>query len=112
MAEFSVAERLGFKAGPREAEQQADGYLFRAEQELQQAERAKPWSPEASKYITRAQGDLQRAGNLYEPIEGFSNVGPNLERLYSDRAKLTSIQARNERASSSRKSYRKARTWR
>src|SRR5262249_47400326 len=36
-AELSLAERFGFRAGPREAEQQADGYLFRAELELEQA---------------------------------------------------------------------------
>ena len=29
MAEFHQAERLGFKIGPREMEQQADGYLAR-----------------------------------------------------------------------------------
>jgi eukaryotic-like serine/threonine-protein kinase len=105
VAEVSVAERLGFKAGPREAEEQADGYLYRAEQELLQADRAKPGSPEAVKYATRTQSDLQRAANLYEPIEGFSSVGSNLERLDLDRAKLQSLQARKELASNPRKRY-------
>jgi serine/threonine protein kinase len=113
VAELSVAERLGFKAGPREFEQQADGYLYRAEQELQQAQKAKPSSDDSKKYVARAQGDLQRAVNLYEPIEGFSNVAANLERLYNDRTRLQLLQARNEKASSPRKPYRpRVRTWR
>jgi hypothetical protein len=109
VAELTVAERLGFKAGPREAEQQGDGYLFRAEQELVQADRAKPGSPEAAKYAARTQSDLQRTINLYEPIEGFSNVASNLERADLDRAKLQSLQARNELASAPRKRYGKGR---
>ncbi len=112
VAEMSVAERLGFKAGPREFEQQADGYLFRSEQALRQAQKAKPSSEEAKKYAARAQGDLQRAVNLYEPIEGFSNVGANLDRLYSDRAQLQLLQARNEKASAPRKRYGRLPTWR
>ncbi len=113
VAELSVAERLGFKAGPREFEQQADGYLFRAERALQQAQKEKPSSEDAKKYVARAQGDLQRAMNLYEPIEGFSNVGANLERLYSDRTQVQLLQARNEKASTPRKPYRpKVHAWR
>ncbi len=112
VAELSVAERLGFKAGPREFEQQADGYLNRAEQALQQAQKAKPTSEDAKKYVTRAQGDLQRAANLYEPIEGFSNVGANLERLETDRTQLHLLEARNEKASAPRKRYGKVRAWR
>jgi len=112
VAELSVAERLGFKPGPREAEQQADGYLFRAEQELVQADKAKAGSPEAAKYAARTQSDLQRAFNLDEPIEGFSNVGSNLERIDLDRAKLQSLQARNALAKAPKKRYVKGRTWR
>ena len=112
VAELSVAERLGFKPGPREAEQQAEGYLFRAEQELVQADKAKPESPESAKYAARTQSDLQRAFNLDEPIEGFSNVSSNLERIDLDRAKLQSLQARNALAKAPKKRYVKGRTWR
>ena len=112
MAELSIAERLGFKTGPREAEEQADGYLFRAEQELERAEKAKPASAEAAKYAARAQSEFQRAANLYEPIEGFSNVSANLERLYSDRVKLQSLQAKGERAGAPRRRNGRPRTWR
>jgi serine/threonine protein kinase len=111
VAELAVAERLGFKAGPREFEQQADGYLFRAEQELHQAQRAITSSADSKKHIARAQGDLQRAVSLYEPIEGFSNVGANLERLYTDRTQLQLLQAKNEKASTPRKSYKRLHPW-
>jgi len=112
IAELSVAERLGFKSGPRESEEQADGYLHRAEQELVEADKAKPGSGEATRYATRTQSDLQRAANLYEPIEGFSNVASNLERIDLDRAKLQSLVARNELAATPKKRYAKGRTWR
>lgn len=104
VAELSNAERLGFKPGPRELEEQADGYLLRAEQELQQAQRAKAAkNPESVKYLSQAQGDLERARNLYEPIAGFSNVSANLNRLYRDRAKEQLLEAKNQKTSSPRK---------
>jgi len=104
VAELSNAERLGFKPGPRELEEQADGYLLRAEQELQQAQRAKvAKNPESAKYVSLAQGDLERARNLYEPIAGFSNVSTNLNRLYRDRAKEQLLEAQNQKTSSPRK---------
>jgi len=103
-AELSSAERLGFKPGPREFEEQADGYLLRAEQELQQAQRFKAVkSPEAAKFLSRAQGDLERARNLYEPIAGFSNVSANLNRLYRDRARQQVLEAQNQKTTSPRK---------
>ncbi len=37
MAELHQAQRLGFEPGPREAEEEADGYRFRATDELNQA---------------------------------------------------------------------------
>jgi len=104
VAELSAAERLGFKPGPREFEEQADGYLLRAEQELLQAQRAKAAkNPESAKYLSLAQGDLERARNLYEPIAGFSNVSANLNRLYRDRAKEQLLIAKNQKPSSPRK---------
>ncbi len=111
-AELSIAERYGFKPGPREAEEQADGYLFRAEQELQQAEKANPTSPDATKFMARTRGDFERAGNLYEPIEGFSNVSASLEHLEDDRTRLQLLQAKVEKASAPHKRSGRARTWR
>ena len=113
VAELTDAERLGFKAGPREFEQQADGYLVRGEQELQQAQRAHLTRQEAGKYLSLAQGDLERARNLYEPIAGFSNVSANLNRLYRDRATEQSLQAKNQKPAGSRKLMaRRPRSWR
>jgi hypothetical protein len=112
VAELSDAERLGFKPGPREFEQQADGYLFRAEQELQQSQRANEPRPEIAKNLSLAQGDLERARNLYEPIAGFSGVSSNLNRLYRDRGKLQLLQAASEKAAKPKKPYRRPRTWR
>jgi predicted Ser/Thr protein kinase len=113
IAELSEAERLSFKPGPREFEEQADGYLLRAEQELQQAQKAGAPRPDAAKYLSLAQGDLERARNLYEPIAGFSNVSANLNRLYRDRAKEQLLQAKSEKPANPRKLIaRRPRSWR
>ena len=113
LAELSDAERLGFKLGPREFEQQADGYLLRAEQELQQAQKAKLPRPDAARYLALAQGDLERARNLYEPIAGFSHVSSSLERLYRDRDRQQVLLAANQRQGSPRKvAVRRPRSWR
>jgi hypothetical protein len=83
VAEFHAAERLGFRPGPREAEQQADAYLYRAEREMAAWQRVSSKATEA-RYLTLAQHDFERARNLYEPIAGFSNVSQNLKRLNQD----------------------------
>jgi len=114
LAALSDAERLGFKPGPREVEEEADGYLLRAEQELQQAQRAKvSHNLEATRYLTLAQGDLERARNLYEPIAGFSNVSANLSRLYHDRARKELLDAQIQKTSYQRRLMaRRPRSWR
>ena len=112
VAELSDAERLGFKPGPREFEEQADGYLLRAEQELQQAQKPKLLRPDADKYLSLAKGDLERARNLYEPIAGYSNVSSNLNRLYRDRAKEQVLQAKIEKPIYPRKLVARRRSWR
>ena len=112
IAELADAERSGFKPGPREFELQADGYLLRAEQELRRAGQPDTPRPEVARYLSLAQGDLERARNLYEPIEGFSNVSSNLNRLYRDRTKQQLLQAKIQKAASPRKPYRRPRTWR
>jgi hypothetical protein len=113
MAELSDAERLGFKLGPREFEQQADGYLLRAEQELQQAQKSKLPRPDAARYLALAQGDLERARNLYEPIAGFSQVSSSLERLYGDRDRQQLLLAANQRQGNPRRvAARRPRSWR
>lgn len=90
LAEFRAAERLGFRPGPREFEAQADGYLYLAEQELHQWQKATTKSVQAH-YYALMQRDLNRARDLYEPITGFSNVSQNLQQLYNDEAKEREI---------------------
>jgi len=57
-------------------------------------------------------GDMDRARNLYEPIDGYSNVGSNLKRLDRDRDRLQVLLARNEKPIYARKMPRRPRTWR
>jgi hypothetical protein len=110
VAEFHQAERLGFKLGPREIEQQADGYLARAQFELRQAERvSKTSAVQEAHYLSLARRDFERARNLYEPIEGYSNVGLNLQSLYKDRSRQEKLQADYELA---RQKRLRVRRWR
>jgi hypothetical protein len=85
MAELHEAQRLGFEPGPREAEEEADGYRFRATAELAEARRYGPKNSAAEKrYLRLAERDFDRARQLYEPIEGFSNVSVALRQVDDD----------------------------
>jgi hypothetical protein len=103
LAELHQAERLGFIPGPREAEEQADGYLLRAESELR------------SHTLRLASGDLDRARALYEPIIGFSHVDDDLKRLDQDEtvaAKLNAPAAPIHAAPASKKKEAAKKRWR
>ena len=97
LAQLHEAEQLGYKPGPREREQQADGYLFRAESRLRQAQQNVSF-PEKRKWLFLAHSDIERARNLYEPIDGFSNVRLSLEQLYRHRTRAAEISAALDRA--------------
>jgi Protein kinase domain len=84
MAELNQAERLGFRPGPREMEEEADGYRFRATAELNQARKDEISKTEEQRYLRLAQRDFDRARQLYEPIEGFSNVSVALRQVDDD----------------------------
>lgn len=112
LAEFSNAERFGFRAGPREFEQQGDGYLLRAEQEMRQAQGAAASKDDAAKSLSLAQNDLERARNLYEPFDGFSNITANLNRLYRDRTKLQALEEKFKQAAIPKRYSRRPRSWR
>lgn len=85
IAELHQAERLGFQLGPREMEQQADGYRLRADAELREARRYRETSRAmAGRYLRMAQRDYERARQLYEPILGFSNVNAALSQVDDD----------------------------
>jgi tetratricopeptide (TPR) repeat protein len=84
-AEFQTAQRLGYPLGPREMEQEADGYRFRASQEMADARKAHAVSrDQETRLLQLAQRDFDRARALYEPILGFSKVEVALQQLDSD----------------------------
>ena len=85
MAELHEAERLGFQPGPRELEEEADGYRFRATSELSEARKYGQTSRIlAQRYLRLAQRDFERSRQLYEPILGFSNVSVALRQVDDD----------------------------
>jgi hypothetical protein len=93
VAELHQAEQSGYKLGPREAEEEADGYLYRAEAEMARAKKL-PSSATAdrAKWLNLAGDDMDRARSLYEPIAGFSNVSSALEQLRQDQAQQINLQ--------------------
>ena len=85
VAELHEAQRLGFDPGPREMEQQADGYRLRASAELNAARRYRGTAKTSEEhYLQLAQRDFDRARQLYEPIEGFSNVSLAMRQVDDD----------------------------
>jgi eukaryotic-like serine/threonine-protein kinase len=85
VAELHEAVRLGFQPGPREIEEEADGYRFRAGSELEAARKYRETSrPLEERYLQLAQRDFERARQLYEPILGFSNVSVALRQVDDD----------------------------
>jgi hypothetical protein len=82
VAELHSAERLGFHLGPREMEQEADGYRIRAVAELSDARKYSGTVRSLEeRYLRLAQRDFERARQLYEPILGFSNVNVALRQV-------------------------------
>ncbi|HEX4750558.1 MAG TPA: serine/threonine-protein kinase [Bryobacteraceae bacterium] len=81
LGELHLAEQFGYKLGPREMEQEADGYLFRGEAELTKAKHS---TTDRAKWLTMARNDMDRARELYAPIAGFANVSSALEQLQED----------------------------
>ena len=85
VAELQEAQRLGFQPGPREMEEEADGYRFRASQELNDARKYRKTSRALEeRSLQLAQRDFDRARRLYEPILGFSNVSVALRQVDDD----------------------------
>ena len=94
MAELHAAQRLGFEPGPREMEEEADGYRFRAAAELSTAEKYRGASKALEeRYLRLAQRDFDRARQLYEPILGFSNVSVALRQVEDDDRLRNHLQA-------------------
>jgi serine/threonine protein kinase len=103
LAEFHQAEQLGYRSGPKEAQQKADGYLFRAEWELARAKKLFATSKQQSeKWCQLARDDIERARALDEPIAGFSNVSTNLQQIYQDRDQQMKLQMQYARVVASK----------
>jgi serine/threonine protein kinase len=113
IAEFELAEELGYHCGPREAEQEADGYLFRAEWELSRARQAPAAMREQrAKWLSMARADIQRARSRYEPIAGFSQVNASLVHLDEAASEQESLQTEDVRLPASKPHVRKRNTGR
>jgi hypothetical protein len=98
VAELHQAQQLGYKLGPREAEEQADGYRFRAEATVARAKRLPATAmQQRGQLLQMARADIERARRLYEPIAGFSNVTTNLERLLEAEIEEAKLQRANVR---------------
>jgi hypothetical protein len=94
MAEFQQAQRLGFLLGPREAAEQADGYLYRSEWELSRARgAASSDKDEATRWLQMSRADIENARKLYEPLVGFANVSASLEQAHKYRVELNRLEA-------------------
>jgi serine/threonine protein kinase len=99
LAEFHQAEQLGYRLGPREAVEQADGYLYRAQTELAHAKRVTASATqERARWLEAARLDIERARTLYEPISGFSDVDSDLEQVYAASSEEAKLQAENARS--------------
>ncbi len=93
LGEFHQAEQFGYKRGPKEIEEEADGYLFRAQWELSRAKRTPADArPDKAKWLQMARDDIERARTLYEPIIGYSNVSTNLEQVYEYQSEQIRLQ--------------------
>jgi serine/threonine protein kinase len=93
-AEFHEAEQVGYRLGPREAEQEGDGYLFRAETALAKAQQSqREDKAEVKRWLELANDDFERAKAQYEPIAGFSDVDAALKSLYAARAEQVHLES-------------------
>lgn len=107
-AELHQAQQLGYRLGPREAVEQADGYLYRAESELARVKRL-PASDkqDRARWLQAARVDIERARSLYEPISGFSKVDADLEQLYAVSGEQSKLQAENDQPPSRKQRFLK-----
>jgi tetratricopeptide (TPR) repeat protein len=113
VAELHAAEQLGFRAGPRELEQEADGYRFRAAAELSEARKYRGKSRAAEeRYLRLAQRDYGRARELYEPLMGYSNASVALRQVDDDdRTREQLNEALAKPARPQRRTVRRASRW-
>ena len=94
LAEFHQAEESGYRLGPRESEEQGDGYLYRAQSELTRAQSMPATAKhERARWLQAARSDIERARALYEPLSGFSHVDSDLEQVYAASGEEAKLEA-------------------
>jgi hypothetical protein len=96
-AEWHTAERLGFVTGPREWEQEGDGYLGRIEATFGDL-RAAGLREDQRRLHSLLQRDAIRARQRYEPITGFGNVTASLSRLEQVERSAAALESRRGEA--------------
>jgi serine/threonine protein kinase len=79
-AAFKAAGKRGYEKGRREREQLADGYRYRGERLMREANKASGL-PEETDLLERSEKDLQRAEDLYREILPYGNSGASLRRV-------------------------------
>ncbi|MBV9081407.1 MAG: serine/threonine protein kinase [Acidobacteriaceae bacterium] len=92
LAELRKAEELGYRPGPREAAETADGYLIQAEWELARAKCTIPGKAK-QRWTALARQDIARARRLYDQIASSSDVKPQLQRLKDARLEEVALEA-------------------
>jgi hypothetical protein len=83
LIELTVAEALGYKPQPREIEQKADAYRFRAWKELGKAWNRNTSPEQSQKLLVLGQGDLEAAESLYQQIPDFNQSAAHLRQVRS-----------------------------
>jgi serine/threonine protein kinase len=111
IAEFRAAERLGFRLGPRELEQQGDAFRARAEQHWKRLQGAKA-EAEQRRVHALLRRDLERARQVYEPIAGYGKVDASLEQLDRAGEAADRLQATRDRERQAARRYARYRRWR
>src|SRR5207302_10941513 len=83
LRELTVAEALGYQAQPREIEQKADAYRFRAWKALGKAWSKDTDADERQRLGVLGQQDLEAAQALYEQIPNFNQADGHLRQVKS-----------------------------
>jgi hypothetical protein len=81
LAELTVAEALGYQAQPREIEEKADAYRYRAWKELGKAWSKDTNGDERQRLVVLGQKDLEAAQALYEQIPNFNQAPSHLRQV-------------------------------
>ena len=73
------SEKRGHDIGKRETSEIADGYRYRADQEVRLGDRSNP--DDAERYYDMARNDIAHSRQLYESLMPWPNVASNLKKL-------------------------------